>query len=415
MAVAKNGILERARKISKEQYGGIKKVVLAYSGGLDSNAVGSLLSQIGMQVITVSIDMGQKDKHREKPPFSSKHVFVDAKNEFWEAIKRGIKANCMHEGHFNSGGLSRPVIAKALVDVAKKEGADAIAHGSSGIGNDQLRMENSLRVLGPQFRVLAPVRDWDLHREEELEYLKAQKIPFDAKKTHKYSMDENMWARTIRQGMLVDENTMPSEDMFEWTAGPLEAPKKKEYVEIEFQNGVPVGACLKVENKEVVHETKDVVGLLNKIGGRHGIGRIDAVDDKIVGLKAREIYECPAAVLLSVAHRELERLTLTASELEVKNSIDHKWNRLVYYGGWHTRLRRYLDAFIDESQRAVDGKITLGMHSGSCIVVGRKSPHALYDARLGSREKGGVWDQKEVRHFAKLYGLQDTIAYMIVD
>lgn len=415
MAGAKNSMLERAKKISQEQYGGVKKVVLAYSGGLDSNAIGSLLSQIGMEVVTVSIDMGQKDKHKEKPPFSAKHLNVDARENFWEHIKRGIKANCIYEGHFNSGGLSRPVIARVLVEAARKEGADAIAHGSSGIGNDQLRMENSLRVLGPQFRVLAPVRDFDLHREEELEYLRQQKIPFDAKKTHKYSMDENMWARTIRQGMLVDENTMPQDDMFEWTLDPSEAPNQREYVEIEFENGIPKGVCHMNGAREIVCETKDVLGLLNKIGGRHGIGRIDAIDDKIVGLKTREIYECPGAVLLGAAHKDLERLTLTASELEVKNSIDHKWNRLVYYGGWHTRLRRYLDAFIDESQHVVDGKITLGMSKGSCWVAGRKSSHALYDARLGSREKGGAWDQKAVRQFAKLYGLQDTIAYMIVD
>jgi len=417
MAGGKNNLLlERVKKIASEQYAGVQDVVLAYSGGLDSNVIGSLLDGVGIEVITVSIDMGQKSVHTQKPEFAKKHVNVDARKDFWESIKRGIKANCTHEGHFNSGGISRPIIARVLAEVAKKEGVEAIAHGSSGIGNDQLRMENSLRVLAPELRVLAPVRDWDLNRDEELEYVRENKIDFDAKKAHKYSTDENMWARTIRQGVLVSEAQPSREDMFEWTVDPSDAPAQKEYVEIEFQNGMPVGVCHIGENRKTVCETKDVLALLNKLGGKHGIGRVDAIDDKIVGLKTREIYECPGAVMLVAAHRDLERLTLTASELEVKKSIDHEWNKVVYYGGWHTRLRRYLDAFIDESQRVVDGKVILGMSRGNFSVVGRKSTHALYDARLGNRQTaGGAWDQKEARHFARLYGLQDTIAYMIVD
>lgn len=408
-----NSLVERAKSLAKE-YPGVKKVALSFSGGLDSAVVGTLLSRAGFEIFPVAVNMGQQTDFARlgknaRAMFGS-CAFVDAREEFAGGIMRAIKANFGAEGNINSGGISRPVLAHALAEAAGKRGCQAIAHGSSGTGNDHLNMENSLRVLSPHLRIIAPVRDLDMRRDEALAFAKKEKLALNFPRAEKFSSDENLWGRTIRQGETVDPSLPLPEDAYKWTVSPKKAPGRPAKVEVAFANGVPVWA--EIEGKKVSGAV-ELIGKLNEIGGRHGVGRRDALDDKVVGLKIREVYECPAAAMLLKAHRELEALTLTTKEHDFKRYVDIAWGRAVHDGGWHTRLRHALDAFIDETQRSVDGTVTLELYKGGITVKGRKSPHALYDRRLSSRDSSGVFSQKEARHFAKLYGLQDMIAYLI--
>ena len=408
-----NSLVGRAGALAKE-YSGVQKVALSFSGGLDSAVVGTLLSRAGFSIFPVAVDIGQQTdfallEKNAKAMFGS-FLVVDARGEFAANILRAIKANFGFDGNINSGGISRPVLAHALAEAASKRGCQAIAHGSSGTGNDHLNMENALRVLAPQLRIIAPVRDLDLRRDEALAFAKKEKLALNFPRAEKFSSDENLWGRTIRQGTAADLSLPLPEDAYKWTVSPRKAPDRPAGVEVAFANGVPVFA--EIDGKKV-SGTVELIERLNGIGGRHGVGRRDALDDKVVGLKIREVYECPAACILLKAHRELESLTLTTKEHDFKRYVDTAWGRAVHDGGWHTRLRHALDAFIDETQRAVDGTVTLELYKGSITVKGRESPHALYDRRLSSRDSSGVFSQKEARHFAKLYGLQDMIAYLI--
>jgi len=413
----KSKLVERAKAIAQREYAGIEKCLLAYSGGLDSNVMVSVLQEIGIEVATLSLDLGQRggtvEIEKRAKQVVKKHVSIDAKNDLVANCYKGIKANCLFEGHVNAGAFSRPIVAKYLVEIARKEKIGTVVHGSAGTGNDQFIMENALRVLGPELRVLAPVRDWDMKRDEEISYAKEKGLPVDHAKVKNFSADENLWARTIRQGSVLDQSEEIPEEVFLWTTNPKKAPDKPAFVEIAFDNGTPEKVAVLDEKKKVLRESVDVVGTLNEIAAAHGVGRLDAIEDKVIGLKVREAYECPAALTLLTAHKDLEKLTMTSSELDVKDYIDHLWNRLVHDGGWYTRLRRDLDAFIDSTQEAVDGTVMVELYKGGIHIKGRKSSHALYDLRMGSRDSKGVLNQKDARHFAKLYGLQDSIAFMV--
>ena len=403
----------RAKKLLEENRG-VKKVALAYSGGLDSAVIGMMLQSDGFSVVPIAVNLGQQSdfariQKNAKAMFGS-CIVVDARSQLVENCIRGIKANCNFFGHVNMGGLSRPVMARAICEEARKQGCTAIAHGASGTGNDHLTLENSLRVLAPDMRIIAPVRDLDMKRDESLAYAKKKKLATNIARAEKFSADENLWARAIRQGATVDPDSPIAEDAYQWTVSPQKAPDRAAEVEIEFENGIPIRATI---NGKKCTGALAIITALNETGGKHGVGRLDALDDKVVGLKVREVFECPAALILLTAHRELERLVLTTKEMSAKRSVDAAWNMLVHDGGWYTRLRRFLDAFIDESQRPVDGVMSLQLYKGGIHITGRKSRNALYDKRLAGRDTKGVFSQKEARQFAKLYGLQDVIAYMI--
>lgn len=406
-------LVERAELLA-EEYRGVSKVALSYSGGLDSAVVGTLLQKAGFAVLPVAVDVGQHSDFARiaknaKAMFGA-CVTIDARQEVADAAFRALKASFGSDGRLNPGGMNRPALARALAGAARRNGCTAIAHGSSGVGNDHLNMENSLRVLAPEVRIMAPVRDLDLKRDESLEFAKEEKLATNLGRAGKFSADESLWGRVIRQGATLDAGEPLPEEAYQWTVSPQKAPAKPQTVVLEFLNGIPVTA--RIGGKKVTGAVQ-MMAALNETGGRHGVGRSEAMDDKVVGLKVREGYECPAARMLLFAHRALEEMTLTPKELSFKSYVDARWSRLVHEGGWHTRLRHALDAFIDETQRAVDGSVSLELYRGNVSLKGRSSPHALYDRRLSGRDSKGVFSQKESRHFAKLYGLQDIIAYMI--
>lgn len=408
-----DSLVKRMKEKAGEEYGGVKSCALAYSGGIDSQVIGSLLEEMGIDVLPVIVDLGGEGM--EDAAESAKKIFgkvkvMDVRPRLRESAVRAIKANCLNSGHLNAGGITRPLMAQALAEAAYGEGITCIAHGSSGLGNDHLRIELALRVLGPDLRVLAPVRDWNLHRDEALQYAKSKGWKHKDI-SRKYSVDESLYARIARQGSIVDaEKEIPAEAQ-SWVKNSPQ--KEKSEVEITFVNGMAVKAHVVHGKRKVDAGPDGIFELLNKEGGLQGIGRMDVVGEKLIGLKNRELHECPAVQILVMAHADLERITLTSSQLEAKAWVDRLWNRTVHEGGWFTRLRRDLDAFIDSTQAAADGKVFLQMHNGSLHITGRNSPRGLYDSRLSRRDKAGVLNQKAAAGFAKIYGLQDTMAYLM--
>lgn len=406
-------LLERAKALASE-YRGVGRVALSYSGGLDSAVVGTLLVRSGFEVVPVAIDLGQQSDFskmgKNARAMFKKFVLADAKDEYCEAIFRSLKGNYGANGSKNCGGISRPVMAHALVKAARGQKCQAIAHGSSGFGNDHLTMENSLRVLAPEMRIMAPVRDLDMRRDESVAFAKKERLPINLERAEKFSADEDLWIRSLRQGALAESGKGLPESAYKWTASQDGAPGKPAEIAIDFVDGAPVGAAVAGRR---MRGSMEIIAALNEIGGKHGIGRHEGMDEKVVGLKIHEAYERPAAEILLHAHRRLEEATLTTRELDAKRQIDALWGRLVHDGGWHTRLRRCLDAYIDCASRPVEGTVRLRLYRGAESVVGIESRHALYDKRLSSRDSRGVFSQKEARHFAKLYGLQDMIAYLI--
>ncbi len=407
-------LLERIKKSSGSEYFGIKKCALAYSGGLDSSAMALILQDLGIEAITVSLDLGQGLEKAKKfaPLISKKNYFFDAQDDLVSHIKKGVWANTLHHGHINSEGMSRPLIAKYLVQAAEKEGCEAVVHGSSGTGNDQFRMENGIRVLAPHLRIIAPIRDWNLSREEAVSYVKKKKLPIKTDGGSPFSVDENLWCRAIRYGAISQSASfhVPPE-AYAWTCGQDKCALKPEKITLFFEDGFPKKMTVSGSKKEF--SGVSLFTELNRLAGKNGIGRINKVEDKIIGLKSHEVFECPAAAAITLAHRNLESLTLTSSELEMKNSIDASWARLVYNGGWYTRLRHSLEGFISHTQGAVDGTVELSLYKGGIELLGMSSPHELYDSRMSSRGQKSAFDQRDSRGFAKLYGLQDIVAYRL--
>jgi argininosuccinate synthase len=402
------------RKKMGSEYAGLKSCVLAYSGGLDSQVIGSILQEWGVKVYPIIFQMGGRSENsaavaqKAKQRFGSAQV-VDITADIVRAAERGVKTNCLLAGHLNSGGFSRPFMARALVEAAHRLNVTAVAHGASGTGNDHLRLDLALRALAPELRVMAPVRDWDLRRDDALAYAKRRRWPLPSHAAH-FSADENIWGRSVRQGVLVDPQAPLPAGAWAWTVDGEKAPASGVEVEIEFKQGIAIGATIYPKGKKIKVRRETLIATLNKVGGAQGIGRQDAIVDKVIGLKMRELHEGPAAALLVAAHADLEKLCLTKAELDVKGSIDRRWNQLVYDGGWHHRLRYALDAFVDETQRAVSGHVRLRLHRGQLSVMGRGSERGLYDHRLGRRDKDGMLSQTAVRSFARLYGLQETMA-----
>ncbi|KYH42666.1 MAG: argininosuccinate synthase [Candidatus Bathyarchaeota archaeon B63] len=389
-----------------------KKIVLAYSGGLDTSVLLKWLQQkYEAEVITVTLDVGQREDlkaigEKAESLGAIKHYSIDAKDEFARKyVFPAIKANALYEGKYPvSTALSRPLIAEKLVEVAEKEGADAIAHGCTGKGNDQVRIEVSARALAPEIDVIAPVREWNMTRDAEIKFAEENGIPVPVDVDKPYSVDQNLWGRSVECGVLEHPDVEPPEEVYEWTVPPEKAPDKPEYLTIRFEEGVPI--ALNGEEMSPV----SLIEALNSLAGKHGVGRIDHMEDRLVGIKSREIYECPAATVIIEAHRDLEKLVLTRHEVYFKQQVDGLWSILVYTGLWMDPLRMDLDAFIDEAERRVCGEVRVKLYKGALHVVGRSSPFSLYDLDLATYDIESTFDQSSSAGFIELWGLQTRIA-----
>lgn len=390
-----------------------KKVVLAYSGGLDTSVcIPILKEEYGYdKVITVSVDVGQPkqevlDAEQKAKKISDGHYTIDAKAEFVkDYIFPLIKANGDYEGYVMGTSVARPLIARKVVEVAEKEGAVALAHGCTGKGNDQLRFEAVFRLTGMD--VVAPMRDMNLTREWEIDYAKKHGIPVAATSAKPWSVDENIWSRSIEGGRLEDPAFIPPEEIYQWTVSPEKAPEAQ-IVVIGFEKGVPVS----LDGKKL--GGVELIEKLNKIAGSHGVGRTDMIEDRVLGLKARENYEHPAATVLLTAHRDLERLVLTRLELKFKNIVDEQWSELAYSGLVDEPLYHDLNAFIDKTQERVTGTVTVKLYKGSVTLLARSSPCALYSEDLVSFNTSSI-DQKDAEGFAKYHGFQARLYKRFVE
>ena len=385
-----------------------KKVVLAYSGGLDTSVcVKWLAEEKGLDVVCFSADIGQGVNKsllskRAKASGAARLYIKDLRAEFIrDFIFPALKAGAVYESkYYLATALSRPLIAKALVEVARKERASYIAHGCTGKGNDQVRFEVSTAALAPHLGVIAPLREWELaSREEEIAYAKRKRIPleFGAKKL--YSIDENLWGRSIEAGKLENPWVEPPAEVYKDTKDPGKSPNKPLYVAIQFEKGIPVGLNGKKMNPIAL------ISRLKTVGGAHGVGRSDLVENRLVGIKSREIYEAPAAVILSAAHEALENLTLDRNLFHYKRILAERYAELVYDGLWFTPLKGALDAFIDDASKRVTGTIRVKLFKGTATVVGRKSPYSLYQEKLATYGKKDVFDRRIAEGFIKVWGL----------
>jgi argininosuccinate synthase len=392
------------------------KVVLAYSGGLDTSvAIKWLEEKYDARVVTLTVDVGQQEdlkaiEEKAKMLGVERHYNIDAKAEFAkDYVYPSIKANGLYEGKYPlSTALARPLIASKLVEVALKEGADAVAHGCTGKGNDQVRFDVTVKALAPQLKIIAPVREWNLSREEEIKYAKERGVPVEERKSV-FSIDQNLWGRSIESGPLEQPDFEPPEDAFEWVRPLSKTPDEPAYVELKFEGGVPVS----IDGAEM--SPVELISYLNEKAGMHGVGVIDHIEDRLVGIKSREVYECPAAVCIIEAHKDLEKMVLTRHQLMFKELVDREWAWLVYSGLWVDPLRRNLDAFIDSTQKAVNGSVRLKLYKGGLRVVGRRAEKSLYDIKLATYDKTSVFQQRAAEGFINLWGLPSTTAYQLFE
>ena len=383
-----------------------EKVVLAYSGGLDTSVCVKWLGQQGAEPYALYVDLGQgepaEDVRAKALAIGAADAFVrDARTEFAdEYVAPAIRANALYGGKYPLfTALARPLIAKKLVEAAREVGATHIAHGSTGKGNDQVRFDVTTASIAPDLTVVAPVRDWNMSRPEEMAYAEEHGIPVPTTKESPYSVDENLWGRSIEAGPLEDPDHEPAEDVFELTTSPENAPDEPQYVEIGFEEGLPI--TLDGEELQLV----DLISELGTVAGANGVGRIDMVEDRLVGIKSREIYECPSALAIIAAHRELETMTLTRDVLRFKATTELRYAELAYEGLWFTPLKTALDAFIAETQKTVTGTVRLKLYKGNCSVVGRTAPNALYSKDLATYDPNSTFDEAAAAGFIALWGL----------
>jgi argininosuccinate synthase len=383
-----------------------KKVVLAYSGGLDTSVCVKWLEQQGAEPYTLYLDLGQgepsEDVKAKALEIGATDAFVrDARAEFArEYVAPAIKANALYGGKYPLfTALGRPLIAKKLVEAAQEVGATHIAHGSTGKGNDQVRFDVTTASIAPDLTVVAPVRDWNMSRPEEMAYAEEHGIPVPTTKESPYSVDENLWGRSIEAGPLEDPDYEPTEDVFALTTSPENAPDEPQYVELGFERGLPT--TLDGEELPLV----DLISELGVLAGANAVGRIDMVEDRLVGIKSREIYEAPAALAIIAAHRELETLTLTRDVLRFKTTVEQRYAELTYEGLWFTPLKSALDAFVVETQKTVTGTVRLKLYKGNSTIVGRKAPNALYSEDLATYDPNSTFDEAAAAGFIALWGL----------
>ena len=385
----------------------MKKIVLAYSGGLDTSCAIKWLKDKGFEVICFIADLGQgedfqKIEARALAGGALKVYIKDLRDEFIkDFIVPAIKANAVYEGKYLlATALGRPLIAKYLVEVAHKEKAEYVGHGCTGKGNDQVRLEVTTGILDPKLKIIAPLREWEFKsREEEIDYALKNNIPIDVTKKKLYSLDRNIWGISIEAGILENLDQEPPEDIYIMTKSPSGVSTYPKYVEISFEKGVPK----KIDGK--AYGLKEMIGMLNDLGGAYSIGRTDLVENRLVGIKSREIYEAPAATMLYIVHKELESLVLDREVAHFKEIISLKYAELIYYGLWYSRLKEALDGFINSTQKDVSGSIKLKLFKGTCVAVVRQSPHALYKKELATYGKEDKFDQKLAEGFIKIWGM----------
>ncbi len=390
------------------------KVVLAYSGGLDTSVAIKWLQDQGYEVVACCLDVGEgKDLNFiQKKALSVGAIqsyVIDAKEEFAnEYALIALQAHALYENKYPLiSALSRPLIAKKLVEVAEKEGAVAVAHGCTGKGNDQVRFEVAIQALNPELQVLAPVREWSWSREEEIEYAKQNDIPIPINLDSPYSIDQNLWGRSNECGVLEDPWAAPPEDAYDLTVSLEKAPDTPDTVEIGFEKGVPVS----LNGKGM--KLSELIAELNELGGKHGVGRIDHVENRLVGIKSREVYECPGAMILLKAHKELEDLTLVKEVAHFKPVIEKKIAELIYEGLWFSQLNNALAAFLKETQGFVTGTVRVKLFKGHAIVEGRKSPYSLYDEKLATYTSEDEFDHNAAVGFIKLWGLPTKVQSIV--
>jgi len=385
----------------------MKKVVLAYSGGLDTSVAIKWLKDKGYRVIAYMGDVGQEVnfsplKKRAKIAGADKVIVEDLKDEFVkDFIFPSLKAGAVYESkYFLATALSRPLLAKGLVAAAKGEKAIYLAHGCTGKGNDQVRFELTISSLNPKLKVIAPLREWELPtRESEIRYAKQHKIPIEITSKSPYSIDRNLWGISVESGKLEDPYFEPTKDVYQITKAPQDASARPVYLEIYFEAGIPKkinGSALSGVN---------LISKLNKIGGNNGIGRTDLVENRLVGIKSREIYEAPAAHILHEAHKALESLVLDRELVHFKEHVSLKYSELVYYGLWYTPLKGALDKFVSETQKNITGTVRIKLCQGNCVVVGRKSKHSMYKKALATYGKGDIFDPSLAKGFIEIWGL----------
>ena len=388
-----------------------EKVVLAFSGGLDTSVcVRYLQVQNKADVITLTVDCGQDEDFKEieskaKVIGALKHVYIDAREDFARNyVIPSIKANGLYEDKYPlATALARPLIATKAIELAAKEGATAIAHGCTGKGNDQIRFDITMRALNPNLNIIAPIRDMNLTRDIEVKFAKEQNIPV-SDHARKYSVDLNLWGRAIEGGNIEDPYFEPPNDAFQFVKFNN---SEVGYMEIEFDKGIPIS----VDGNQM--QIRDLIHYVNNKAGSHGVGITDHIEDRVVGIKSREIYEAPAAISIIESHKDLEKLVLTKHELRFKHIVDEQWSWLVYSGLWQDPLRFDLDRFIDATQKRVSGKVKLKMRNGSLRVVGRESKYSLYKNDLATYEIGSTFDQTLAKGFIGLWGLQTITANSI--
>ncbi|MGH2495957.1 MAG: argininosuccinate synthase [Ktedonobacteraceae bacterium] len=388
----------------------MSSVVLAYSGGLDTSvAIRWIKEHYNLDVITLTIDVGND---RDLPAIAAraeqigaiKTLVVDARADFvryfvWPALQAGA----IYENQYPlATALARPLIARLLVEVARAEGAVAVAHGCTGKGNDQVRFDVSINTLAPDLKIIAPVREWSMTRDNEIAYATEHNIPITVTNASPYSVDQNLWGRSVETGILEDPWEEPPADVYEWTKGPQDTPKEPIYLEITFQHGIPIA----LNGEEV--EGVTLVETLNTLAGSYGIGRIDSIENRLVGIKSREVYEAPASTMLHAAHRALESLTLSRDQTRFKEIVAAEYARLVYNGQWYSALHQDLATYVQSTQRFVSGVVRVKLTNGQCTVVGRKSEHSLYSHSLATYDTGDQFDHNAALGFIKLWGLPLT-------
>ncbi len=392
----------------------MKTVVLVYSGGLDTSVcIPMMREDYGFErVVTVTVDVGQPAEdirvaEEKARALGTEHYTVDAKEEFArDYCFRAVKANGDYEGYPLSTSIARPLIAEKAVEVAKRLSAHAFCHGCTGKGNDQFRIEFVMRTLAPEMDIIAPMREKNLTRSEEIEYARKKGVPISQSVEKIWSIDENLWGRSIEGGRLEEPDFPPPEEIFQWTVNPQDAPDQPADIVIGFEEGVPVsldGARM---------GPLELIRTVHKVAGENGVGRIDIMEDRMLGLKVRENYECPAAVVLVTAHRALEALVATRRELAFKQSVDRVWADLAYEGLWYDPLKDDLEAFIDRVNSRVTGEVMVRLYRGSCTVTGRRSPLALYSEDLASFDSK-TFDQKEMEGMVKVHGLQARMYHLV--